>query len=122
MVLLKMKCEIASPQGMVSKASLMSASSESIVTDSFQEWTKKGIVGRGVLIDYYSYAIDEGIPFAPWSFHQISVDDIVKIAKQKAITFQIGDILFLRTGTCDSLTSIHGLYMKASSVHIKKCP
>jgi len=105
-VLLKMRCEIVNPSGTVSKASV-SASSELIVANSFQEWTKKGIVGRGVLIDYYSYAVDEGIPLEPWSFHQISVDEIVKIAEQKAITFQTGDILFLRTGTCSPPFSTH---------------
>lgn len=62
------------------------------------EWTKKGIVGRGVLIDFYSYAQENNLNYDPWSYHKISVADIKKIARQHSIEFQTGDILLLRTG------------------------
>ncbi|KAJ6005155.1 hypothetical protein N7451_003099 [Penicillium sp. IBT 35674x] len=61
-------------------------------------WTKKGIVGRGVLLDYYSYAQEHGISYDPWSFHPIPVGVIQQIATEKGIVFEKGDILFLRTG------------------------
>ena len=63
------------------------------------EWTKKGIVGRGVLIDYYSYVLEQGMDYEPWTFHEIPVSAINAIADEKGIIFQPGDILFLRTGT-----------------------
>ncbi|KAF2496968.1 hypothetical protein BU16DRAFT_526024 [Lophium mytilinum] len=66
--------------------------------NGIHEWTKKGIVGRGVLIDYYSYAIEKGFDYDPWSFTRISVSTVKEIASLKGITFLPGDILFLRTG------------------------
>ena len=62
------------------------------------EWTKRGIVGRGVLIDYYSYALDKGFDYDPWSFTKISVSTIEEIARIEGVSFLAGDILFLRTG------------------------
>lgn len=90
---------------MAFKASLVYSLVKSVVADHHQEWTKKGIVGRGVLIDYHSYALAEGILFEPWPSRQISVDDIKQITERKKITLQVGDILLLRTG--ESIFSYH---------------
>lgn len=54
---------------------------------------------RGVLIDYYAYAVENGITYDPWSYHPIPLSTIKKIAEEKGIEFRKGDILFLRTGT-----------------------
>ncbi|KAL6242211.1 hypothetical protein RBB50_010759 [Rhinocladiella similis] len=62
------------------------------------EWAKKGIVGRGVLIDYYAYTKERGIEYDPWSFHKIPLSTIQLIAREKDVEFRPGDILFLRTG------------------------
>jgi hypothetical protein len=64
------------------------------------EWAKKGIVGRGVLIDWYGYMQAHRLDCDPWSFHSISVSIVKQIAKENGIEFQFGDILFLRTGMC----------------------
>lgn len=61
-------------------------------------WTSKGIVGRGVLIDYVSYKQERNESFEPWSFEQIPVSTVKDIARQHNIKFETGDILFLRTG------------------------
>ncbi|KAH8817018.1 putative cyclase-domain-containing protein [Xylogone sp. PMI_703] len=66
--------------------------------NGIHEWAKKGIVGRGILIDFYSYALEESIPYEPWSYHKIPVSTIKAIAERQNIEFQPGDILFLRTG------------------------
>ncbi|KAH8655330.1 putative cyclase-domain-containing protein [Xylariales sp. PMI_506] len=66
--------------------------------NGIHEWAKKGIVGRGVLIDYYSYALEKGLDYEPWSATTIDVSTIMTIAKESNIEFQPGDILFLRTG------------------------
>lgn len=54
--------------------------------------------GRGVLIDYASYAEKNGIKYSTFSTHQIRLSDILKIAKECNITFQRGDILLVRIG------------------------
>jgi len=44
------------------------------------------------------YAKEHELDYQPWTFTQISVSTIKKIATEKGIAFRTGDILFLRTG------------------------
>ncbi|KAJ5578158.1 uncharacterized protein N7459_007122 [Penicillium hispanicum] len=61
-------------------------------------WAKKGIAGRGVLIDYVSYAEKKGISVNALSQQMISLDEVHEIARECNVTFQKGDIFFLRVG------------------------
>lgn len=61
-------------------------------------WAKKGIAGRGVLIDYVSYAERKGISIDALTRQMISLDEVHEIARDCGITFQRGDIFFLRVG------------------------
>ncbi|KAJ5226233.1 hypothetical protein N7468_007458 [Penicillium chermesinum] len=61
-------------------------------------WAKKGIAGRGVLIDYVRYAAKKGKPINALTRYEISLDEVIKIARESNITFQQGDIFFLRVG------------------------
>lgn len=61
-------------------------------------WAKQGIAGRGVLIDYLSYAERQGIKVDALSQHVVTLDDVLTIAKECNITFKKGDIFFLRVG------------------------
>ncbi|OQD72150.1 hypothetical protein PENPOL_c001G09813 [Penicillium polonicum] len=61
-------------------------------------WAKKGIAGRGVLIDYVSYAEKKGISVNALSRQMISLDEVQEIARECNIKFQKGDIFFLRVG------------------------
>lgn len=63
-----------------------------------QHWAKEGIAGRGVLIDYATWAEKKGIKYTTFSTHQVRLSDILEIAKECNITFQKGDILFVRVG------------------------
>ncbi|KAF2635147.1 hypothetical protein P280DRAFT_523434 [Massarina eburnea CBS 473.64] len=63
-----------------------------------QHWAKEGIAGRGVLIDYVSWADKKGIEYSTFSTHEVKLSDIREIAKECNITFQKGDILFVRIG------------------------
>ncbi|KAE8154255.1 hypothetical protein BDV25DRAFT_148167 [Aspergillus avenaceus] len=63
-----------------------------------QHWAKEGIAGRGVLIDYAAWAEKKGIKYTTFSTHQVRLSDILEIAKECNITFQKGDILFVRVG------------------------
>jgi hypothetical protein len=60
-------------------------------------WAKRGIVGRGVFLDVYSWA-KEGRPYDPFTRYAITVSDLEACAKAQGVTFQIGDILLVRTG------------------------
>ncbi|KAL5342314.1 hypothetical protein BJX70DRAFT_316618 [Aspergillus crustosus] len=61
-------------------------------------WAKKGIAGRGVLIDYVSWAEKKGLPINALSQQEISLDTVLEIAQESNIEFQFGDIFFLRVG------------------------
>ncbi|KAH8807132.1 hypothetical protein F5884DRAFT_788592 [Xylogone sp. PMI_703] len=63
-----------------------------------QHWAKEGIAGRGVLIDYASWAEQNDIKYSTFSTHQITLENILAIAKQCNLVFETGDILFLRIG------------------------
>ncbi|KAJ5806478.1 uncharacterized protein N7503_004080 [Penicillium pulvis] len=65
-------------------------------------WAKKGIAGRGVLIDYVSYAKKRGIPLNALTRQMITLDEVKEIAAECNITFQRGDIFFLRVGLPDT--------------------
>lgn len=56
------------------------------------------MIGRGVLIDYAAWAEKKGIKYSTFSTHQVRLADIVEIARECNITFQKGDILFVRVG------------------------
>ncbi|KAJ6120599.1 hypothetical protein N7523_004879 [Penicillium sp. IBT 18751x] len=76
--------------------------SEIIDTDSprigIGFWAKKGIAGRGVLIDYVSYAEKKGIPTNALTRQTVTLDEVLEIARECNITFRKGDIFFLRIG------------------------
>jgi hypothetical protein len=61
-------------------------------------WAKKGIAGRGVLIDYVSYAKKKGISINALTRQMISLNEVWEIARESNIHFQKGDIFFLRVG------------------------
>lgn len=63
-----------------------------------QHWAKEGIAGRGVLIDYASWAPKHGISYSTFSTHEIKLAEIRAIAKECNTEFQKGDILFVRIG------------------------
>lgn len=56
------------------------------------------IVGRGVLIDYYSYAKENGIQYYPIGKHLITAQALEACAKAQGLELRIGDILFIRMG------------------------
>ncbi|KAF1973094.1 putative cyclase [Bimuria novae-zelandiae CBS 107.79] len=63
-----------------------------------QAWAKRGLVGRGVLIDFVSYAARNNIQYDPLDFYAVSLPIVKQIAKECSYDFQAGDIILLRTG------------------------
>ncbi|KAI1615949.1 hypothetical protein EDD37DRAFT_672688 [Exophiala viscosa] len=66
-----------------------------------QAWADHGIVGRGVLIDYWSYAQQNNKVYDPNETHPISLTELLQCAKSQGTHFQYGDILMIRTGWID---------------------
>lgn len=56
------------------------------------------MVSRGVLLDWYSYALREGLSLSPFTNRSIPLSDLLKVASEEGVTFRQGDILLIRTG------------------------
>jgi hypothetical protein len=63
-----------------------------------QAMAKHGVVGRGVLLDYYSWAHEHGREYDPFTSHKISLRDLKSVAESQGVSFEIGDILLIRSG------------------------
>jgi len=67
---------------------------------------QKGIAGRGVLLDFRSYASRKGISYSPFELHAISLPELLEIAAQQRVTFRPGDILLIRTGWMEAYNAL----------------
>ncbi|KAH8666754.1 hypothetical protein BX600DRAFT_397622 [Xylariales sp. PMI_506] len=63
-----------------------------------QAISNHGIVGRGVLLDYYAWKLKKGEPYDPLTSHAIQLDELLAVAKDQNIAFERGDILIIRSG------------------------
>ncbi|KAL3492714.1 putative cyclase-domain-containing protein [Aspergillus germanicus] len=78
-------------------------------------WSEKAIAGRGVLIDYASWAAKQRTQEEPGhnsssaaglTAHAITVADLESILAESGVTLRTGDILFVRTGYLASYTAL----------------
>jgi len=69
-----------------------------LLTDRFVAWCQRGIVGRGVLLDYLSYAKAKGIDYGLLENHEISLAELKACAAHQGTVFQPADILIVRSG------------------------
>ena len=66
--------------------------------NGIEHWARRGIAGRGVLIDYPRFAAAHGIEFHAGKQSPITAAQMQAAAAWQGVQFQIGDILILRTG------------------------
>jgi len=66
--------------------------------NGIEHWARRGIAGRGVLIDFRRYAAAHGIEYSPGERYAITVGQLQAAADWQGLSFQTGDILILRTG------------------------
>jgi Putative cyclase len=67
-----------------------------------------GVVGRGVLLDYQLWAESQGIitNTVAMTTHSISLADLHAVADSQNVSFQPGDILFVRSGYVKAFNSL----------------
>ena len=61
-------------------------------------WSEKGIIGRGILLDFHRWRLEQGITFDPFQSHSITVDQLKAVAASQGTEIKFGDILITRTG------------------------
>jgi kynurenine formamidase len=66
--------------------------------NTIEHWARRGIVGRGVLLDLERTARSAGRPFDPGTSHGFSVEDLEAARVAARVEFRPGDVLILRTG------------------------
>ena len=80
---------------------------EGSTCNGIHHWARRGIAGRGVLIDFARYAAAHGIAFSPGERHGITPAQLQAAAEWQGLRFQIGDILLLRTGWIEWYRSLN---------------
>lgn len=63
-----------------------------------QSWARRGIAGRGVLLDVALVLAEEGSPLDPLTFAPIGAGLLRRTAERQGVTLRTGDILLVRTG------------------------
>jgi hypothetical protein len=71
---------------------------ESNPRNGIHHWARRGIAGRGVLIDFQRFAAAYEIAFNPGERYGITPEQLQAAADWQGLRFQTGDILMLRTG------------------------
>lgn len=75
-------------------------------------WAQQGIAGRGVLLDFASWAKQKGIKYSSMSDRQITLDELKQVAEHYKVDIQPGDILFIRIGFIEEWNSLSEQQMK----------
>lgn len=61
-------------------------------------WARRGIVGRGVLLDVAGHRESVGRPFDPFTGESIDAAELAEVAAASGVTLRRGDVLCVRTG------------------------
>ena len=74
---------------------------------SIHYWNEHGMAGRGILLDYLSYAQKNGVKYDSFEAHRIPLNELEKCGKDQGIDIRpesqggdikVGDLLFIRSG------------------------
>lgn len=71
---------------------------EGVGPNGIEHWARRGIAGRGVLIDFPRFAASHGIAYTPAPRYGITAGQLQAAADWQGLKFATGDILLLRTG------------------------
>ncbi|KAJ9637476.1 uncharacterized protein PV06_04041 [Exophiala oligosperma] len=73
-----------------------------------QNLARRGIVGRGVLLDWREYAKQKGIKYSPFETHAIPLQELLDVARSQNVSFCPGDVLLIRTGWTEEYRRLSG--------------
>ncbi len=75
--------------------------------NGIEHWARRGIAGRGVLIDFPRFAAANGLAFKLGARYGITPEQLQDAADWQGVSFQTGDILLLRTGWIEFYNSLN---------------
>ncbi|KPI35812.1 uncharacterized protein AB675_11161 [Cyphellophora attinorum] len=74
--------------------------------NDLQSWSTRCLAGRGILIDYISYAERKGIQIDHFTPHAVTLDHVKAVMEESKIESRPGDVLFLRTGYAEAYAKL----------------
>ncbi|KAF7187797.1 hypothetical protein HII31_10697 [Pseudocercospora fuligena] len=69
-------------------------------------WAEKGIVGRGILLDYHEYRLKNKIPHNALETGAIPAETLRDVARSQGTEIKFGDLLFVRSGYLDAYNKL----------------
>ncbi|KAL1650215.1 hypothetical protein SLS58_001026 [Diplodia intermedia] len=61
-------------------------------------WSEKGIVGRGILLDWHSWRLKNNVGYEPFKAGSIPLAQLQAVARDQGVDIKFGDILLVRSG------------------------
>ncbi|KAI4108416.1 MAG: hypothetical protein L6R37_001020 [Teloschistes peruensis] len=68
------------------------------VVNGIHEWAKRGIVGRGILLDFHSWRLAHNVAYNPFESGPITLEQLQAVLRAQGTKARFGDILFIRSG------------------------
>lgn len=81
-----------------------------------EHWSRRGIVGRGVLLDVDRWAAQSGRDLDPFGGIEITAADLIACARHQGVELQRGDVLCIRTGWTAAYRSLSAAERSAPSL------
>lgn len=66
--------------------------------NGIEHWARKGIVGRGVVLDVARARAEAGRPYSPGDPVAFDVDDLELARRRAGVEYEAGDVILLHTG------------------------
>lgn len=67
--------------------------------DDVKEWAKRGIVGRGILLDFHSWRLAHDVTYDSFESGSITLEQLQAVLRAQGTEIRFGDILYIRSGT-----------------------
>lgn len=78
-------------------------------------WSERGIVGRGVLLDYHSWRLANKISYEPFKTDSIPLTHLKAVAESQKVEFKFGDILIIRSGYMAAYSTVQRAELESLS-------
>jgi len=86
-------------------------------------WARKGIVGRGVLVDIAAYRAAQGRPLALDRPEDVGADELLAILEHEQVTVETGDVLLVHVGYTQWYLGLdQATRTKIGSIRAPRCP
>ncbi|KAI4187830.1 MAG: hypothetical protein LQ348_004022 [Seirophora lacunosa] len=76
-------------------------SNDQSTVNGVHAWAKRGIVGRGILLDFHTWRLANNVAYKPFETGSISLEQLQAVLNTQGTKVHFGDVLFIRSGYLD---------------------